>query len=190
MKHINLKDIFSIPNILGYFRIILIPFFVLTYINANTYQDYLYAAIIIGTSGLTDMFDGMIARKFNMITELGKFIDPLADKLTQGAIILCLTIKYKLMLILILIFILKEGFMGIMGLYMLKKYKIKLDGAKWFGKWCTALFDTVTFILILIPTVPINISNILISLCGIIMILTFLLYMDVFIKMKINARKF
>lgn len=184
MKHFNFKEVFSIPNILGYFRIILIPFFVLTYINANTYHQYLHAAIIIGTSGLTDMFDGMIARKFNMITELGKFIDPLADKLTQGAIILCLTIKYKLMLMLVLIFVLKEGFMAIMGLYMLKKYNTKLNGAKWFGKWCTALFDTVTFILILIPTIPFNISNTLIILCAIVMILTLILYIDVFIKMK------
>ena len=79
------KEIFSIPNLMGYFRILLIPVFSWIYIHADGVSDYYMAAVLVGISGLTDMFDGKVARKFNMITELGKFIDPLADKLTQGA---------------------------------------------------------------------------------------------------------
>lgn len=65
------------------------------------------------------MFDGKVARKFNMITELGKFIDPLADKLTQGALVICFAIRYPLMRAVLVLFIVKEGFMGIMGLLLL-----------------------------------------------------------------------
>ncbi|QSX05753.1 CDP-alcohol phosphatidyltransferase family protein [Sedimentibacter sp. zth1] len=184
MNTIKKKEIFSIPNIMGYFRILLIPIFIITYLKSNSYKGYFAAATIIGISGLTDLFDGFIARKYNMITELGIFIDPLADKLTQGAVIVCLALKFKLMRILIVIFILKEGFMAIMGLIMLKKYNKKLDGAKWFGKVCTALFDSVTFLLILIPNIPSTIRNILITTCAIVMLCTLVLYAQVFIKMK------
>lgn len=177
------KEILSIPNILGYFRILLIPVFITIYMNALSVKDYFIAAIIIGISSLTDMFDGLIARKFNMITELGIFVDPLADKLTQGAFIFCLTLKYKPMLLLIIIFVIKESFMGIMGLYVFKKYNTKLSGAKWFGKVCTALLDTVLFVLLLIPNIPASISNFLIYLCGCVMLATFVLYIRVYVKM-------
>ena len=107
------KEIFSIPNLMGYFRILLIPVFSWIYIHADGVSDYYMAAVLVGISGLTDMFDGKVARKFNMITELGKFIDPLADKLTQGALVLCFAVRYPLMRAVLALFILKEGFMGI-----------------------------------------------------------------------------
>ena len=76
-------EIFSIPNVLSYFRIILIPCFVYVYVTSDTQAGHILAAVIILVSGLTDLLDGKIARKFNMITELGKALDPLADKLTR-----------------------------------------------------------------------------------------------------------
>ena len=129
------KEIFSIPNLMGYFRILLIPVFSWIYIHADGVSDYYMAAVLVGISGLTDMFDGKVARKFNMITELGKFIDPLADKLTQGALVLCFAVRYPLMRAVLALFILKEGFLGIMGLLLLPR-GTKLDGAMWFGKVC------------------------------------------------------
>ena len=87
---IDRREIFSIPNLMGYFRILLIPLFSWMYCTADSTGDYYAAAVVVGISGLTDMFDGKIARRFNMITELGKFIDPLADKLTQAALLICL----------------------------------------------------------------------------------------------------
>lgn len=142
------KEIFSIPNLMGYFRILLIPVFSWIYIHADGVSDYYMAAVLVGISGLTDMFDGKVARKFNMITELGKFIDPLADKLTQGALVLCFAVRYPLMRAVLALFILKEGFMGIMGLLLLPRGK-KLDGAMWFGKVCTAVLYVLLFILLL-----------------------------------------
>ena len=69
MRHISKKELLSIPNLMGYFRLIMIPVFVWLYLKASTDADYYRAAIVMGISSITDMFDGMIARKFNMITE-------------------------------------------------------------------------------------------------------------------------
>ena len=92
-RRIDKREIFSIPNLMGYFRILLIPLFSWLYCTADSTGDYYAAAAVVGVSGLTDMFDGKIARRFNMITELGKFIDPLADKLTQAALLICLAVR-------------------------------------------------------------------------------------------------
>lgn len=179
MRHISKKELLSIPNLLGYFRLIMIPVFVWLYLTASTDADYLRAAQIMGLSSITDLFDGMIARKFNMITEFGKFLDPLADKLTHGAILLCLLSRYPLILLLLVLFVLKEGFMLVMGAVKLRKGK-KLNGAKWFGKCCTALLFVVLFILLLFPRLPLTMVNGLILLCGTAMAATLLMYIPVF----------
>ena len=88
------KDIFSIPNILSFIRILLIPIFVWLYVTAGTSGEYYLAAAVVVASGITDFLDGQIARRCNMITEFGKFLDPLADKLTQGTLFLCIAINY------------------------------------------------------------------------------------------------
>ena len=74
------KEIFSIPNIMGYVRILLIPVFVTLYVKGY----YNWALVALAVNIMTDFFDGIVARKFNQITELGKFIDPVADKLAGG----------------------------------------------------------------------------------------------------------
>ena len=84
MKHIDRHELFSIPNLMGYFRSLMIPVFCFLYLTAETKQDIWKAAAVVLISSLTDMLDGLVARKFNMITEFGKFLDPFADKLTHG----------------------------------------------------------------------------------------------------------
>ncbi|MGI6181018.1 MAG: CDP-alcohol phosphatidyltransferase family protein [Agathobaculum sp.] len=138
MKRFNKKDIFTIPNIIGYIRILLIPVFCWLYVTAQEPKDYLLAAGVVLFSSFTDLFDGMIARKFNQVTELGKILDPVADKLTHGALAVCLATRYPLMWALIALMLLKEGYMAVMGLHFLKQDKM-LDGAMWFGKVCTAI---------------------------------------------------
>ncbi|MEA4893836.1 MAG: CDP-alcohol phosphatidyltransferase family protein [Oscillospiraceae bacterium] len=187
MKYYRRGEIFSIPNMLGYFRILLIPFFVYSYLNAETVSDYYAPAVIVGVSSVTDMFDGLIARRFNMVTELGKLIDPLADKLTQGALIICLIVRYHYMRYLLALYIIKEGFMLVAGLVMLRHNGKKLNGAKWFGKVSTALVYIVMFILFLspvfFPDVSENAVNALILLCGFAMAATLALYVPVFVRL-------
>ena len=132
------KQIFSIPNILGYFRILLLPLIVWRYVTADSIAEFHMAAVIIGISGITDFLDGFIARKFNMITNLGKIVDPVADKLTQAAIVFSLSFRFQWLIPVVVLFVIKEGVMGIMGVILLKKGKM-LNGAKWFGKVSTAV---------------------------------------------------
>lgn len=186
MKNLK-KEVFTIPNIMGYFRIILIPIFLYIYYNATSVRDYYIVAGIVCISGITDFLDGYIARNFNMITEFGKFIDPLADKLTQAALVFSLAFRHKLMWYLVGLFIIKEGFMAIMGIIMLRKGK-KLDGAKWFGKLCTAILYIVMFILILFPRMNDTRANFLIVVCGIFMLMSFILYIPVFYKMHKSSK--
>ena len=177
------KEILSIPNILSYFRVLLIPVFMYLYFKAETDREYYIATIVVGVSSITDMFDGLIARRYNMVTELGKLIDPVADKLTQLALIICLLKRYDLMWILLAVHVVKEGLMAIIGLIILKHNGQKLDGAKWYGKVTTAMVYVVMFLLLLLPGISNNIANALIITCIASVVLTLIGYIPVFIGM-------
>lgn len=182
-NHIPLKkQIFAIPNILGYFRIILIPIFTWCYVTAESLADFHIAALLVGISGLTDMLDGKIARRFHLITPLGKALDPIADKLTQAAMALCLIFRFDWMIPLFILLIIKEGFMGIMGIIMLRKGKM-LNGAEWFGKVCTAVLYLIMFLLFLLPSIPLAAANIMIGICIAFMLLSLVMYIPVYLKM-------
>ena len=185
---IDRREILSIPNLMGYFRILLIPLFSWMYCTADSTGDYYAAAVVVGISGLTDMFDGKIARRFNMITELGKLIDPLADKLTQAALLICLAVRYPLMRAVLVLFVIKEGFMVVMGALLLPRGK-KLDGAMWFGKVCTAVLYAVLFLLLLLPGIGIAAADVLIAVCGVFLLFSFLMYIPVFRRMWKESRE-
>ena len=176
------KQLLSIPNLMGYFRIILIPFIVWRYVTAQTVHDYYVAAVIIGVSGITDFLDGFVARRFHMITKVGKALDPIADKLTQGAIVLALSVRFPYMIALVVLLVIKEGFMGIMGIMMLRRGKM-LDGAKWFGKVSTAVLYVVMFVLLLFPQISMKAANGMILLCGALLLFSFISYIPVYWKM-------
>lgn len=182
-SRINLKEVYSIPNILCYIRILLIPLFIGCYMTATVPSDYYVAAGIIILSGLTDFLDGFIARRFNQITELGKAIDPIADKLTQAAIAFVLIFRFKWMFILLVIFVIKEVTMGIACLVLLREGK-KLDGALWYGKISTAVFYFTMIILIAVPSLNPIIVNLLIAVATAMLLFAFLMYMPIFIRMK------
>ena len=181
-KKITFKEAYSRPNILCYIRILLIPAFIYIYVNAKDTVDYYLAAIIILLSGLTDFCYGFIARKFNQVTELGKLIDPVADKLTQAAIIIALMFKFKWMFFLVVLFVIKELSMLINGIILLRKGK-KLDGAMWFGKVSTAVFYFSTFIIISFPMLNSMVVNILMVISAFFMALSFIMYMIEYVKM-------
>lgn len=183
MVKIKKQDWYTVPNLMSFFRILLIPVFITLYLRAGSAQELLAAAAVVGLSGLTDCLDGKIARRFHQVTELGKFLDPLADKLTQGALVFCLTARHPLMWLLAALYLAKEGFMGIMGIVMLRHNGRKLDGAKWFGKLCTALLYAVMFLLLLLPDLPAFAADGLILLCAAVMVWTLGCYVPVFHRM-------
>ena len=175
MKKDKLREYFSIPNILSYFRLILIPVYLVVYFMADEPGDYLWAALVIAISGLTDMFDGKIARHFNMITEWGKLIDPVADKLTMASVALSLAFRFPLMRLVFALYVVKEGFMAIMGLIMLRR-GFRMDGAMWYGKVCTAITYAVVFLLLLVPGMAPWFQAALISLQIVVTLFSFIMY--------------
>jgi len=149
------KEIITIPNLLSLFRIVLIPVYVSVYLGATDDRQYLLAGSILALSCLTDMADGMIARKFHMITNLGKVLDPLADKLTQLALILSLSAKYSVLYPVLALFLAKELFQGGAFLFFAQKGKV-LPGALFAGKICTTVLFVSLILLVMFPRIHPN----------------------------------
>lgn len=172
MKTIKLKDFFTVPNILTYLRLALIPLIIWAYCSL---QHGILTAVFVAVSALTDVLDGKIARRYNQVTDIGKALDPVADKLTQAAMMYCLLTKYKLMLPAFIILIVKEIFMVITALWETKATK-QVNGALWYGKACTVFLYTVMLVLLFFTNIPLTIANVLIILCSAAMIVSTILY--------------
>ena len=170
-KMFEKKNLLTIPNFLSVVRIAMIGAIVWLYCFE---QNYYAAIVVLLLSGATDIADGFIARKFNMISDFGKILDPLADKLTQGAIIICLSIRFKLMFALICVFLIREAFMLTFGYLALKKGSV--NSAKWFGKLNTVVVYSVIFVLLLFPSTPQNLANILILICIAVLVFSLICY--------------
>ena len=126
------KEYFTIPNLMGYFRILLIPVFCVLYYHSENAGCFYGAVIVLCLSFLSDFFDGKIARHFHQVTEWGKMLDPIADKLTQAALAIMCTVHFPATIWLFLLFAAKEIYMGLMGLLVIRK-KNQVFGAKRFG---------------------------------------------------------
>lgn len=144
------KELFTIPNILSLFRLILIPIYVFIYLNATESIDYFIAAAILAISCLTDLIDGKIARRFNMISTLGKVLDPLADKATQLTLIVCLAVKHTFLRYLVALFVIKESFQAIAGVINFIRGRM-LKGALLTGKICTTVLFVSLILLVMMP---------------------------------------
>lgn len=126
----------NVPNALSLLRILLIAPFVYYYIQ----RQIVPAIVCLLLSGLSDMLDGKIARRFNQFTEVGQMLDPVADKLTQGTVAICLAVDHPILLPVLAIFVVKELTMLIGGTYLVFKAKKRPSGAMWYGKVGTILF--------------------------------------------------
>ncbi|MBO4330837.1 MAG: CDP-alcohol phosphatidyltransferase family protein [Oscillospiraceae bacterium] len=169
------KQALSIPNILSYFRILLIPVCAVLYLRGKVF----YALGVLALSGLTDIADGKIARRYDMVTDLGKVLDPVADKLTQGVLIFCVAVRTPLIAILAGILVLKEAVMIASGYKLYKKAGV-VNSSRWYGKLCTILVYATLVIHIAFPalhrSVPRSVTAVSVAVCGSMMILSFILY--------------
>ena len=166
------KDILTIPNLLSLFRLVLIPVYVVIYLNATQTVHYYIAGGILAVSCLTDMIDGKIARHFNMISTVGKILDPIADKATQFTLTVCLAIRYPVLWIIVSLFVLKEGFQLIAGFLTLRKGKM-LTGALLSGKICTTILFVSLIVLVLVPQLSEDVVGIVAIIDGIFMLVAF-----------------
>lgn len=173
------KEVFTIPNILSLFRLLLIPVYVAIYLNAKSLADYYIAAGILAVSCLTDLVDGKIARHFHMISTLGKFLDPLADKVTQFTLIICLTVRYPVLWWIVGLFVVKEVFQLIASAVNFKRGRV-LRGALMTGKVCTTVLFISLVVMVLLPMLDIMVINIITVVDGLFLLMAFIHYIIVF----------
>ncbi len=166
----------NVPNVLSLVRIALIPVFVVLYLSHR--DGWAFGALML--SGVTDVLDGFIARRFNQITECGKLLDPLSDKLTQVAVVISLTTRYRELLPLAILCFIKEACQAVGGIILLRR-RHAVRGSKWFGKLSTTVFYACMLALILFPQMSLAVEWVLIGAAGLCMLLAFLGYLQMFI---------
>lgn len=125
----------NIPNYLTTLRLLIVP--IMGYCLYS--EHYLIGVILFTLGGATDILDGFIARKYNLITKWGKVFDPLADKLMQITALIFLTLNHYIPIIVLLIVIAKESLMLLGGILLYRKGKTVM-GANWYGKLATVIF--------------------------------------------------
>lgn len=172
MKKLFEGKILTIPNLLSCLRLALIPCFVWAYL---VHQNERLTVLLLLLSGLTDVADGFIARRFHMVSNLGKVLDPLADKLTQAAMLLCLMSRYPLMLLPFGLMILKEMVCVGTGLAAIDSTG-EVRSAGWHGKLATVLLYAMLIAHVLWAEIPPRLSLAMILLCTCMIILSGILY--------------
>ena len=181
----NRNQNWTIPNLLSVLRILVIGPFAYFFLN----DQLLWAVAMLAFSGLSDLFDGLIARKFNQVTELGKMLDPVADKLTQATIAVCLAVKHPILIPILLVFVFKELGMLVGGCILLKKKK-RPCSAKWYGKVATFSFYISGVVIVMMEgvfhlytTTTVVISYVLLGITAVFMIYAMVRYFQIFLQL-------
>lgn len=187
----NHNAVFTIPNIISFIRILLIVPFIVFFILG----EYLIAFSFILLSGISDCLDGFLARRLNQISDLGKLLDPVADKLTLISVVICLGILIPEVLPIAIVLVIKDILMLIGGFYLLKK-DITPPSSKWYGKVATIVFYasvvTIVFFRGFLKYETYLLTIILLSLTFIVMMFALIKYAIVFkdlLKEKSNNKK-
>lgn len=177
----NYGEYFSLPNLISFLRLCLVPVYLYLFLRADSDSDYYVAAAVVLASFFSDFIDGFIARRYNMITDFGKVLDPVADKLTQVALALSITFRHPSVKVLLIALIVKELILGFAGLYMLRR-GLKMDGAHMHGKISTVILYATLFILLVFP-VPASAIKIIIAVAIIAMATSLALYLKLYYDM-------
>lgn len=154
------KEVFTIPNILSLFRLLLIPLYIYLYLTAQSTSEYVIAALVLALSCLTDMVDGKIARKYNMISTLGMLLDPVADKATQVALLVCLSMNYPVLYPVLGLLVIKESFQLIAMIIAYLNGQM-LPGALFIGKVCTTVLFVSLIAMVLFPEIPSSVVDLI-----------------------------
>ena len=170
------NKVFTIPNIITIFRLaLIIPMCVLFFTG-----HYLATLIIIVVSGVSDVIDGIIARKCNMISELGKILDPIADKLTQLTILILLILKQIYLLIPCVLLAAKELTSGFIGIYVVNRLHHMLT-AEWHGKLSTVflycMLGAHMLMLVITGEICVPATYILIGISSALIAFSFVMYL-------------
>lgn len=184
-KRLTKQDILTIPNALSVFRILLIPLLMWLYIVKGRH----YAAVaVVAVSGLTDIADGFIARRFHMVSDVGKLLDPVADKLTQAALLICLASRYQLIYWVFGLLCLKELVQGGLGLAAVRATGAMM-GALWYGKVSTGVFYGTMILLLFFADIPQSWAYTLIALCAGALTMAMVLYIRHFLILLVRTKR-
>ena len=181
------KEILTIPNLLSLFRLLLIPVYMVIYLQAETLTDYYIAGAILAVSCLTDMIDGKIARHFNLSTKIGQVLDPIADKATQITLVVCLATRYPVLLYMIGVFIVKETYQLVAMLWLYKKGQM-LTGALISGKICTTVLFLSLIAMVVFPNLTMDQVTIITIVDIVFMLIAFAEYLMVYIRRNSHIR--
>lgn len=182
-KYLTREQIFTIPNFMSFFRIVLLPFIVWLYWKGS----YDVAVGLLILSAVTDVLDGVIARRFNMVTDLGKMLDPLCDKLTHAALLICLASRYRYIWLVFALLAVKELTMFFLGAAAIR-HRGAVHSAQWYGKACTVILETVMAALILFTDLPETVVTVLLCLCCAAMIFSLIMYV-IYLRGLIRAEQ-
>lgn len=181
MKWLQVEWKWTVPNVLSLLRIAVLPLFVVFYLNSDTHPALLWwAGAVLVISGLTDLFDGWIARTFHQISDVGKLLDPLADKLTQLTVVGCLATHYFELVWLAAVCLAKELVQVVGGLLLLHKGDA-VRGSRWFGKVATFLFYGVMVAMVAFPDMPDWLRIALVVLVIVAMVAAFVGYLTTYV---------
>ena len=164
--------ILTIPNLLTFSRLLMVPAFVWA---CKVRRSTALAVILLLLSALTDFLDGRIARRFNMVSSLGKILDPIADKVTQGTILICLLGSFPALWVPTALMVAKEAFVGITSLMTFKRMG-RVEGAEMHGKIATAALDALVLIHLVWADIPGALSHALIGVTVALMLISLFLY--------------
>jgi len=140
----------NVPNILTTMRFFLIPVFVVIIFSDSEHALMVSLGVFL-IAGITDVLDGFIARKYNLITKFGTVMDPLADKLMLLTVLICYTIKDMIPIWIVLVMVTKELLMIIGGLYLYYCKEEHVVPSNKFGKLATVLFYVAILVLVFNP---------------------------------------
>ena len=179
----------NIPNILTIVRFLLIPVFLWVYLTAVEPEQFMLAALVLTLSGITDVLDGQIARRYNMETAWGRAADPVADKATQIAVAFAVWHNYpQLVYVFGLVFI-KELSMIAGGIGLYRKFNM-IKSARWFGKLATLVFYLVHMAIVAMGT---SLSDQIITILMVVvvgfMLFAGLMYIVEFIRIAKEQKK-
>ena len=177
------KKFITIPNLLTFFRVCLIPLLVWLYLKGS-----LWATAVFLLSGLTDIVDGYVARKFDMVSDFGKAFDASADKLTQMAVLFCMVVNNWFLAIPLGVLVVKEILAATLNMITLKKTG-DVMGAVWHGKITTILLYSTMLSHILWINIPTTVSNVMAVICVVSMLFSSVLYTRANIKAIKTANK-
>lgn len=176
----KLKDNLTVPNILSTIRILMIPFVVVAYFKEN----YILAIVLLALSGLTDVADGFIARHFHQISDLGKILDPIADKLTQFTVVVCLSVHHPWLIPVAILFAVKE-ILTLIGAVIFVHRGNATPYARWWGKMTTVVLYVTMGLFLLrdwYPQIPQEVTTVAVTLTLACLLFSFYNYLQIYLR--------